>query len=178
MLVLLTALFGIVHVSPQVSNVKAQLGKAFGPVYGIASLALLIGMVWAYRQSPSTGLYQLGDWAWWANWVLALAGFVCLGIFLFRGSWRNALRYPMALAVCLWALGHLLANGDGRSLIFFGGLMFAALVQAWLLQTRGFVPAPVRQGHNMLSVLFGVALYGIMTQLHYVLTGMELIRLR
>lgn len=176
-------LFGVVHASPGHGRVKAflkaTLGKAYGPVYGVASLILLVGMVWAYRQSGPGWVYTMPEWGWWANWGLSVLGFVCLGIFLFRGSWRNRLRFPMAYAVCLWGAGHLLANGDGKSLVFFGGLMLAALLHTRLvLASSGFVPAPERQGHNLLSVLFGIALYGITTQLHAVITGVELIQLR
>ena len=39
----------------------------------------------------------------------------------------------------------------------------------------GFRPSPeVRQGHDMLSLLAGVALYGVMIQLHAHLIGVAL----
>lgn len=182
-LILLTVLFGLVHALPGHAGWKAalqaKLGKAYGPMYGIMSLVLLASMIWAYRQSEPGFSYGLPLWGWWANWVLSLLGFVCLGIFLFRGSWRNSLRFPMALGVGLWGAGHLLANGDAKSLVFFGGLVAAAVMHVVLVRnTSSFVPGPVRDGHNLLSVLFGIALYGITTQLHYAVTGMELIRLQ
>jgi uncharacterized membrane protein len=183
LLVLLTVAFGLVHAVPGHRAMKTflrqRLGKAYGPVYGVLSLLLLAGMLWAYRHSPSIEAFQTADWAWWANWGFSLAGFIFLGIFLFRGSWRNQLRYPMAIGVGAWATGHILANGDGRSLVFFGGLAGFAALQVFLSKQSGpFEPAPERTGHNFLSVLFGVALYGITTQLHYALTGMELIQLK
>ncbi|MEQ8343992.1 MAG: NnrU family protein [Sneathiellaceae bacterium] len=36
-------------------------------------------------------------------------------------------RHPMLWAFALWALGHLLANGDLASLLFFGGILVVAL---------------------------------------------------
>jgi uncharacterized membrane protein len=183
LLLVLTILFGIVHAMPGHGGVKAalksRLKKAYGPIYGIASLVLLADIIWAYRQSEPGIAIAMPTWGWWANWILSLFGFICLGIFLFRGSWRNSLRFPMAIGVCLWGAGHLLANGDVKSLVFFGGLMVAALTHVLLVRsTAGFAPGPERQGHNPLSVLFGIALYGITTQLHYAVTGMELIRLQ
>jgi uncharacterized membrane protein len=161
------------------ASLKSVFGRSYGSAHGVLSLILLAGMLWAFRNSYAAPLYTTSDWGWWANWAFSLAGFVCLGIFLFRGSWRNHLRYPMTIGVCLWGVGHLLANGDTRSVIFFGGLMLASTLQTLLnIQSKAFVSGPERQGHNFLSVLFGIALYGITTQLHYALTGMELISLK
>jgi uncharacterized membrane protein len=84
----------------------------------------------------------------------------------------------MAIGVGLWAAGHLLANGDGKSLVFFGGLALAAAAQVALAAASGGLPtAEAREGHNLLSVVAGVAVYGIMTQLHYAITGMPLVEL-
>ena len=44
--------------------------------------------------------------------------YIFVGIFLARGSWRNTLRYPMAIAVLFWAAGHLMANGEVRTVTF------------------------------------------------------------
>jgi NnrU protein len=86
---------------------------------------------------------------------------------------------PQAIGVVLWAAGHLLANGDGKSLIFFGGLAVSAVVQAALMARNGNNVSPdVRKGHNFLSLMAGLALYGLMTQLHYAVTGMPLMELQ
>jgi uncharacterized membrane protein len=181
-LIVATAAFGCVHALPAIpelkSHLKGRFGRAYGPIYGMLSLLLLAAMLWAYRSTDSEFLYATADWAWWANWGFSLAGFVCLGIFLFRGTWRNMLRYPMAIGVSLWGTGHLLANGDWRSLVFFGGLIVAALAHVMFARRAPFQPSPERGGHNFLSILFGIALYGITTQLHYALTGMELVTLQ
>jgi uncharacterized membrane protein len=174
--------FGIIHAGPSNAAVKTWmkglLGRAYGPLYGTISLAFLLAMIWAYRKADPGFVYDVPAWGRYANFVLSLAGFVCLGIFLFRGSWRRAMRYPMAIGVGLWAAGHLLANGDGRSLVFFGGLALAAAAQVALTAASGGPPTTeAREGHNLLSVVAGVAVYGIMTQLHYAVTGMPLVEL-
>jgi uncharacterized membrane protein len=183
LLVLFVVLFAIVHALPAhaalKSRLRAALGQAFGPLYGLLSLVLLVAMIWAYRRSEPGIVYDIPNWGRHANFALSLLGFLCLGIFLFRGSWRQKLRYPMAIGVSLWAAGHLLANGDGKSLIFFGGLAAAALIQAALMAQAHEKPVPdVRQGHNFLSVMAGLALYALMTQLHYAITGVPLVELQ
>jgi hypothetical protein len=98
-----------------------------------------------------------------------------LGIFLFRGSWRNVLKVPMAIGIVLWATGHLLANGDGRTTLLFAGLAGLAIVQAVLRLQLPYSPSDERQGHNGLSLLAGLALFGLATQVHVVLAGVPLI---
>lgn len=183
LLALLVAVFAAVHAAPAhvaVKNrLKTALGKAFGPLYGLLSLLLLAAMLWAYRMADPGIVYDVPSWGRYANFLLTLLGFLCLGIFLFRGSWRGKLRYPMALGVLLWAAGHLLANGDGKSLIFFGGLAAAAVLQAALMARAGEKPAyGARQGHDLLSILAGLALYALAAQLHYAVTGVSLVELR
>jgi uncharacterized membrane protein len=182
-LIFLVFFFAIVHALPAHAPLKTRLrvllGRAFGPLYGLLSLLLLVAMIWAYRQSELGIVYEVPGWGRHANFVLSLLGFLCLGVFLFRGSWRQRLRYPMAIGVVLWAAGHLLANGDGRSLIFFGGLAATALIQAAFMAHAAERPSgDVRQGHNFLSLMAGLAIYALMTQLHYAITGIPLVELR
>lgn len=68
-------------------------------------------------------LYDPPGWGWYVNYVLTFIAFLCVGVFLFRGGYRQRLRFPMAIATVFWATGHLFANGDLASLILFGGLL-------------------------------------------------------
>jgi uncharacterized membrane protein len=182
LLVVLLILFTAVHLIPAIPRAKTAakggLGKAYGAVYGMASLVLLAACIWAMRKAGGDNVYDPPSWGRHANFLFTLIGFIFVGIFLGRGSWRNSLRYPMAIAVVFWAIGHLLANGEGRVIVFVSGFAIAAVLHAFLasrLTERG--PGVVRQGHNFLSVLFGVALYALMAQLHGVIVGVPVIDL-
>jgi uncharacterized membrane protein len=175
--------FGVVHLNPAVPAWKAHavksFGKAYGPVYGIVSLLLLMACLWAFRRVDIIPLYDPPPWGRHANFGLSLAGFIFIGIFLFRGSWRNRLKVPMAIGVGLWTLGHLIANGDTRTTLLFGGLAAVATLQGLLKLRNGpFAPSDERNGHNLLSVLGGVALYGLAIQLHAVIAGVPVIVLQ
>ncbi|MFO1033784.1 MAG: NnrU family protein [Hyphomicrobiales bacterium] len=182
-LLLLTLIaFAVVHLAPAVPRykaaAKARLGKAYGALYGLASLLLLAAAIWALRAADAGPLYDVPAWGRHANYLLTLIAFIFVGIFLFRGSWRNSLRFPMALATTFWATGHLLANGDTRTTLFFAGFLVIGLVHAWLLSldtTRP--PSDERAGHNFMSVIAGLALYGVMVQLHEVLIGVPVFNL-
>jgi uncharacterized membrane protein len=175
-------LFGAIHILPALPAAKAtlkqRLGTTYGPVYGVATLLALALIIYAFRGAARPELYDPPTWGRHANFLLTLLAFICVGVFIFRGSWRNVLKYPMAIAVLLWGIGHLLANGDAATVILVSGLMIAALVHFVLLKAHGpYVPTDERGGHNFMSVLAGVALYGVMTQLHGVIIGMPVLTL-
>ncbi len=182
LLAIALVLFGVIHILPALPAAKAalnaQLGAAYGPAYGLASLVALILIIVAFRGADRSEFYDPPAWGRHANFALTLLAFICIGIFIFRGSWRNRLKYPMAIAVGLWGVGHLMANGDVATVTLASVLMIAALVHLVLLWSNlPYVPTDERGGHNMLSVLAGVALYGVMAQLHGVIIGMPVLTL-
>ncbi len=84
----------------------------------------------------------------------------------------------MAIGAIFWSVGHLLANGDLASLILFGGFLVYAVVHIVLGTMNGVRPTPeVRGGHDLLSILAGIALYGVMAQLHGALIGVPVFAL-
>jgi uncharacterized membrane protein len=175
--VLATSLIHLVAAVPALkAGLKARIGeRAYGPVFGVASLVglviIVIGWQWT-REVEFIDVYDPPEWGRHVNYLLTLIGFICLGIFLFRGSFRQKLRFPMAIAAMFWATGHLFANGDLASVVLFGGFLAYAIAHIVIASANGIRPSPeVRQGHDLVSVLAGLALYGVMTQLHPVLIG-------
>ena len=185
-MVLLAALifvFGILHLNPAIPGWKAHavktFGKAYGAVYGILNLVLLFAVFWAFHRVAPITIYDPPDWGRHANFAFSLLGFLFMGIFLFRGSWRNRLKYPMAIGICFWALGHLFANGDDRTTLLFAGLAAFGVLHALIKPRNGpFAPTVEREGHNLLSLMAGLALYGLAAQLHVVIAGVPLVTLQ
>lgn len=178
--VLLTALTHLVAaVPPLKERLRAMVGaRAYGAAFGLTTLVGIGIIVLGWRQASAVPLYDPPAWGTLANFGLTLVAFICLGIFIFRGSLRQTLRFPMALAVIFWAAGHLLANGDLRGVILFGGFLVYALLHMAIGAAQGVRPSPeVRQGHDLVSVLIGVALYGVMTQLHGALIGVPVFQI-
>ena len=89
-----------------------------------------------------------------------------------------SLIWVFPLSVMLWGIGHLFANGDLASLILFGGLSLYGAAHLALGLAHGIRPSPeVRAGHDILSLIAGVALYIAMVQLHPVLIGVPVLTL-
>lgn len=178
--VLATSLLHLVAaVPPLKARLKVRVGEAaYGPLFGIASLLGIAVIVLGWRAAGFVPVYDAPEWGRHANYLLTLIAFICLGIFVFRGRFRQTLRFPMAYAAIFWAVGHLMANGDMRSLILFGGFLIYALAHIVIGTANGVRPSPeVRSGHDLVSVLIGIAFYGIATQLHAALIGVPVFQL-
>ncbi len=176
-------LFAAVHLIPAVPPVKAALKtsvgvRAFGTVFGILSVLTFALIVAGWRLSDTVIAYDVPSRGWIANFVFTLIAFQFLAIFLFRGKLRQMVRFPMAIAVMFWAIGHLLANGDVASIILFAGLLIYAVLHTALGLIYGVRPTPeVRSGHDILALLAGLALFAVMAQLHGVLIGVPVLTL-
>lgn len=178
--VLITSLLHLVAAVPSLkARVKARIGeKAYGPVFGLASLLGVVIIVLGWRLSDFVPVYDPPEWGRHANFLFTCIAFICLGSFIFRGKLRQRLRFPMAVGVMFWATGHLLANGDLASLILFGGLFLYAATHFVIASANGIRPSPeVRKGHDLMAVVIGIALYSVMAQLHGVLIGVPVFSL-
>jgi uncharacterized membrane protein len=173
---LFVLLHGVAAVPRGKTYVKSRMGERwYAPAFGLASVVAIAVIVLGWRSSGFEAVYDPPAWGWYVNYVLTFIGFLCLGIFLFRGRLRQRLRFPMGIATVFWATGHLFANGDLASLILFGGLLVGSVAHMAVALSKGIRPTPeVRIGHDGLSFIFGAALYGVMTQLHPAVIGVPI----
>jgi uncharacterized membrane protein len=150
-------------------------------VYGLLSLLGLWLIVIGYgaaRQGPDAilvyappvGLRHL-------SLLLMLPVFVLLIAAYLPGRIQRVARHPMLLAVKLWAVAHLLANGMLADLLLFGGFLTWAVVDRISLKrrTRPDVPRlPQRRWNDWVALAAGLALYGaFVVWLHQVLIGVS-----
>ena len=150
-LVLAAAFFVGIHVFISGTKLRDTLVAQLGAqgFQGFFSLLSLVGLVWlgiAYGRAPSIVLWGKALAFRPAAMVLVLLAFVFAGVGLTttsptavggeaqldqaeaaRGILRIT-RHPFLWGVALWALTHLILNGDAASLVLFGSLLLLALV--------------------------------------------------
>jgi uncharacterized membrane protein len=154
-LVAATAAFLLTHLAsstPLRPALNGAIGeKGYRALYSVTAFATLIWMVYAYNRAPTEAL--------WPGLKLLPAilmpfAFILLACGLLsrnptmvgaekllksedpaRGIIRVT-RHPVMWAIGLWAAAHLLARGDLKSVVFFGGLLVLALVGAAALDAR------------------------------------------
>jgi uncharacterized membrane protein len=90
------------------------------------------------------------------------------------GKIRGWLRHPMLVAIKIWALAHLLANGDAGGMLLFGSFLAWAVFDRIAVKKRGDIGAMriesfTRADATALGV--GTLAYVAMIFLHPILIG-------
>lgn len=117
-------------------DARARLGN---PGKGMVAVAIILGvvlMVVGYRAADFIPVWSPPAFMVHINNMLMLLAFWTFGSSAAKGAkaWpANKTRHPMLLAVKIWAVAHLLANGDLASIILFGGLLAWAVAQMILI---------------------------------------------
>lgn len=121
-------------------DLRQRLGYA--PFMGLYSLVAIAGfalIIYGYDQARWMGsLYFAPDWGRHVTMALMLPAMIALAAaYLPTGRIRKALKHPMLVAVKLWALGHLIANGEWNSVILFTSFLTYAVIDRIAVKKRG-----------------------------------------
>jgi uncharacterized membrane protein len=212
LLVVATAAFVLTHLASATAlraNLVAALGEwPYRGLYSAAAFVTLGWMIWALVHAPREPL--------WNGWRLLPVIVMPFALILVVTGYRrnptmvgaDALlksedpargmiritRHPIMWGIMLWAAAHIAANGELRSLVFFGGFLLVALFGTLSLDRRkradpnwprfaaatSHVPfVAIAQGRNHLiwreigwtRPLIGLAAYAVLLALHPWLFG-------
>jgi uncharacterized membrane protein len=153
-------------------------GRAFTAVHVLVTIFLGLLILAALRYAPAVGVYEPGLTGRIAAFLAIAAASLLAGTSFFRGSLRLKLRFPLSLALGLFSAGHLLGDGSLASLTLFGAMLALAVALIVLNLHAGRRPEPeLRPGHDLLSLLSGLALFAAMAQLHPVITDVPVLTL-
>ena len=145
----------------------ARLGE--GPYKALFSLVSLVGLVLIgigfarYRSSGWIDVWYPPTWTrhvaialMWPAVVLVVAAYI-------PGRIKSTLKHPMLAGVKLWAVAHLIANGDLGSIILFGSVLGWAVFDRISLKQRTDSGAPaIPTGgltNDVLAVIVGTIVY-------------------
>lgn len=152
-------------------------------VYALVAAVGLVLIVWGYglaRQEP-VPVYWPPAWLRHAALLLMIPVFPLLLATYLPGRIQTAARHPMLVAVKLWAVAHLMANGMLADILLFGGFLVWAVADRISLKRRSPPPPPglPRTALNdIIAVVGGLALYvAFVLWLHTWLIGMPLVAL-
>jgi uncharacterized membrane protein len=138
-------------------------------LYSAASLIGFVLIVWGYAlaRPEAAFLYEPPVWMKHVTLTLMLFSFVFLAVSQVpAGRIKAWVRHPLLLAVKIWAVAHLLANGDAASLLLFLGILAWAVVDRISVKRReaageraAILAGPVT--NDLIAIAIGVALYGL-----------------
>lgn len=153
-LVLATAAFLATHFvtsTPLRPKLVGAMGEwPYRGVYSLVALITLLWMIWAYAAAPReplwTGLrtipflvmpvaFVLLACGYWRNPTMVGADKLLKSENPARGMIRIT-RHPIMWGIMLWAAAHILARGDLKGLIFFGGFLLLATVGTLAMDAR------------------------------------------
>ena len=160
--------------SPELRDgVQARLGT--GPyklLYSLISLAGFVIIVLGYHKlqlhpGKNPVLWEPPVWARHVAVGLMLPAMILLVAAFIPSRIRTAVRHPMLAAIKIWALAHLLANGDLGALLLFGSFLAYAIYDCISIKRRG-IAGPIGAGppagpiNDILVLVIGVGLYAAM----------------
>jgi uncharacterized membrane protein len=156
-----------VTLRPQRAALIVRVGE--GPYKGLFALASLIGIVLI---GYGFARYRAGEWVdiwyppYWTRHVtdaLVWPAIICIIAAYIPGQIRRVLKHPMLVGVKLWALAHLIANGDLGSIILFGSILLWAVYDRITLKRRSDPGAPpIPSGgfrNDFIAVVAGTLVY-------------------
>lgn len=160
-------------------DIKERLG--YGPymgLYSLVSIASFVLIVYGFGAARGSGvLYTPPTGLAHINLVLTIPALILLvASQIPAGHIKKATKHPMLLAVKLWALGHLLANGELNSVLLFGSFLAYAVFDRIMVKRRGDNgPGPdaaLNPMMDVVSIVVGLGVWAaIALWLHPVLFG-------
>lgn len=155
------------HLMKRVTPIfRASMGDARGK--GVAALLALVAlglMISGYRGADVVQLWYPPAFFTHINNLLMLIAVFLLNLGYVPGLLRSKMRHPMLGAVKVWALAHLVVNGDLASAILFGGILAWAVfdmikinkMQEWVRPAAGPVIYDIGYGIASIGVFGAIA---------------------
>lgn len=167
-------LWSFVHLFKRLSPVGYQsLHRRIGEnaVKSLTTVLLLIAfllMIFGYKSAPYIEIYHLQPWSIHLNNLIMLVSLFLLVSSHSNGLIKAKLRHPMLLAAILWAMGHLLVNGDLASIILFAGIAGWADAQIMLINVRdaSWKPTDASMKGDLIALAMTIPVFIIVTITH------------
>jgi uncharacterized membrane protein len=167
------AIFILVHLIPVFQPLRQRLilsmgGSVYRIGFSLISLGALYLIVRGFGEARlvAPDLWYPPEWTRHVAMLLMLLAFIMLAAAYIPSHIRDRLKHPMLAAVKTWALAHLLANGDGASVVLFGGFLVWAVVDRISVAHRAS-PGPLGNrkgtlGGDVAAVVVGLAAFVLM----------------
>ena len=133
-------------------------------IYSAFSALGFVLIIWGYglaRYEPVV-LYVPPAWLRHITLLLMLPVFPLLMAAYLPGRIKTTLGHPMLAAIKIWALSHLLANGNLADIVLFGSILIWAIADRSSMkrrEVRALPGAPPSKLNDGIAVVAGLCLY-------------------
>jgi uncharacterized membrane protein len=161
----------LVTLRPQRTALMARIGE--GPYKGLFALVSLVGILLIgygfalYRANGYIDIWMPPRWTRHVTELLVWPAIIAILAAYIPSQIKRVLKHPMLVGVKLWAVAHLLSNGDLGSIILFGSILAWAVYDRISLKRRTDAPAPaVATGggyrNDFIVVVVGTLVYFVL----------------
>lgn len=143
-------------------------GGSKGVVAGAIGLGVLL-MIVGYRMADFTNVYTTPSWTVHLNNLMMLGSVALFGMGSSKGRARTWLRHPMLTGVLVWALAHLIVNGDLASVVLFGWLALWSVGEMALINAKTGPwdrPEPGPASGDVRLVIISVVVFVVIGLIH------------
>lgn len=173
-------LFFIIHIIPFKPNLRLNLTSRMGEkryklLFRIIVVSIVFLGIIGWSQFENIYFYEPSLLLKRIHLVLMFAAVYLWVIAEVPNNLKRFIRHPMLTGMKIWALGHLLANGDLRSMILFVSILIFSVLAVSARNRRDEPPIerPITPIKYDLAVFAGaVTLYYVLVTFHGNLFGM------
>ena len=138
---------------------------------GVVTVLILISlglMIWGYRGAEFIYVWAPPSFLTHVNNLLMLAAIFVFGMSATTGRLRGKMRHPQLTAVKIWAVAHLLVNGDLASIVLFGGMLAWAVAEVIVInKSEEWVrPEPGEAKKDIVLVVITIVVYIVVSLIH------------
>lgn len=147
---------------------RAAMGDAGRGVVTVLILISLGLMIWGYRGAEFIYVWAPPSFLTHVNNLLMLAAIFVFGMSATTGRLRGKMRHPQLTAVKIWAVAHLLVNGDLASIVLFGGMLAWAVAEVIVInKSEEWVrPEPGEAKKDIVLVVITIVVYIVVSLIH------------
>lgn len=150
-------------------DARAAMGDRGKAVVAVLSVAGIVFMVIGYRAAEGPVYWGRTPAMTGINNLLMLFAFYLYAASGAKTAITRRIRHPQLTAVKVWAVAHLLVNGDLASFVLFGGLLAWAVGEVILINRAvpNWTPAhPVPIKKEVTAVVAAVVVMGVVSGIH------------
>lgn len=170
LLILGLILWSLAHYFTRLApGVRSGLGKPGKGIIALIIVGSVVAMVYGYSWAPFIPVWFPPTFMLHINNLLMLVAFFVYGMSATTGRLRGKMRHPQLTAVKIWAVAHLLVNGDLASIILFGGLLAWAVGSVILInraEPDWQRPEPGEARKDVLLVVITLVMFSVVAGIH------------
>ena len=148
---------------------RAQMGDKGRIIVAVGAVLGIVLMVIGYRAAEGAVFWGRSPAMTGINNLLMI-----FAVYLYAASGAKTritrkIRHPQLTAVKVWAIAHLLVNGDVPSFVLFGGLLAWAVVEVIMINraNRNWTPPPVApMKKEITAVVATIVVFAIIAAIH------------